>query len=81
MSTKIALGQQYKDSITGFKGIAVSRIEYITGCIQYELQPHGVQKDGTTKAAKWFDECRITCDGKGPKGGPAPSSVPMFSHP
>lgn len=85
MSTSITLGKKYKDYITGFEGIAVARIEYITGCIQYELLPQGLQKDGKPKESKWYDQVRISKDGKGPNhgpnGGPPPSSTPDFNHP
>jgi hypothetical protein len=32
---KIELGDKVKDLITGFEGIAVSRTEFINGCVQF----------------------------------------------
>lgn len=37
MNKKIKLGDKVKDTITGFIGVAVARIEYINGCIQYNV--------------------------------------------
>ncbi|KKM13316.1 hypothetical protein LCGC14_1717390 [marine sediment metagenome] len=39
MVKKIELGDKVKDTITGFIGIAVARIEFINGCIQYQVAP------------------------------------------
>lgn len=36
---KIKLGDKVKCKITGFKGVTIARIEYINGCIQYEIVP------------------------------------------
>lgn len=35
----IVLGNIVRDSVTGFKGTAVARIEYINGCIQFCVLP------------------------------------------
>ena len=39
----IHLGDEVKDTITGFKGIAVSRHEYLQGCTRYTVQPKTVK--------------------------------------
>ena len=49
----INLGDKVKDSITGFKGIAIARIEYLNGCISYEVRP---VKGGLFLEAEWIDE-------------------------
>ena len=41
---KIKLGDKVKCKITGFIGIAVSKTEYLNGCIQYGVVPK-VSKD------------------------------------
>lgn len=41
----IQLGKTYKDVITGFSGIAMSKVEYLTGCDQVGLNP-GMLPDG-----------------------------------
>lgn len=83
---KIKLGNKYKDPITGFEGTATARIEYLWGCVQFEIRPFGVDKDGKVKESAWFDESRLvdlenTPAEKPSRGGPPPSSVPSFSHP
>lgn len=77
----IKLGKKYTDPITGFTGIATARIEYLTGCIQYQLQPKGLKADGTIKEGLWFDESRIDPEQQGSDGGPTPSSTPKFDRP
>jgi hypothetical protein len=54
----IKLGSVVTDSITGFKGIAVSRTEYIYGCSRVGVQPKEI-KDGTPIAAQFFDELQL----------------------
>lgn len=44
---KIKLGTKVIDKVTGFTGIATSRVEYINGCVQYGVTPK-VKKDDTT---------------------------------
>lgn len=36
---KFELGQELICKITGLKGIATARVEYINGCIQYAVTP------------------------------------------
>ena len=59
IKTNIKLGNEYKDHVTGFKGIATAYIFYITGCRHVELTPKGLDKDGRPKASQWFDESRV----------------------
>lgn len=85
---KIKLGVKAKDKITGFEGIVVSKIEYLTGCDQYDLLPK--VKNGEFKDSKWFDVSRLEVTGKGIKietvqyeddpGGPTPN-VPKMNYP
>ena len=32
-------GKKVKDKVSGLIGVAVSRIEYLNGCVQYGIQP------------------------------------------
>lgn len=57
------LGTTAKDKITGFSGMVVGRVEYISGCNQILLSPK-VAKDGTLRGAEWFDEQRCDQVGK-----------------
>ncbi len=36
---EIKLGQEVRCKITGFRGIAVARTEFINGCVQYNVAP------------------------------------------
>jgi hypothetical protein len=53
------LGSRVRDVITGLTGIAISRIEYLTGCTQYGVTP-GLDKDGKVSHAEYFDHTRLT---------------------
>lgn len=55
------LGKTYTDVITGFKGVAVGYVVYVSGCNQLLLVPP-VDKDGKTAEAHWFDEQRCKLD-------------------
>lgn len=52
------LGSQLEDKISGFKGIATARLEYLNGCVQYCLQPL-VDKDGKAVEAEYFDQDQL----------------------
>ena len=51
----IKLGQTVKDKVTGFKGVAEARIEYMNGCIQILVRPTKVSKDGEFPTATYID--------------------------
>lgn len=55
---KIQLGAKVKDQITGFTGRATSRIEYITGCVQYGVLPE-ISADGKYPNVEYIDEQRL----------------------
>ena len=55
------LGYTFKDKITGFTGVAIGHVEYLTGCNQTLLQPK--TNDGAKRPdAEWFDDQRIEQD-------------------
>jgi len=60
----LLLGREMTDSVTGFTGIAVSKIEYLTGCTQYCLKGK-VNKDGKVPEGEWFDWQKLTVTGPG----------------
>lgn len=68
------LGKRAQDKITGFTGVIVGHIEYLTGCNQYGIAPP-VDKDGKVQQTEWFDESRITVLGEGPTLG-IPETTP-----
>ena len=55
----IKLGTEVKDKITGFKGIATGRCEYLTGCTQWLIIPTKLTKEGKRPEGEWFDEQRL----------------------
>jgi len=74
------LGKKVKDNVTGMIGIAVAKMTYMTGCVQYEVQPKKL-KDGVPVASRWVDEenldtIPVTKKKKSNPGGPGPSSTP-----
>jgi len=56
---KYELGVEVKDKITGFTGIAMSRCEYLTGCVQYGVCPQQLTKDGDLPTWHYLDEDRL----------------------
>jgi hypothetical protein len=55
----IKLGSLVKDNITGFEGVATSRVEYLNGCVHVQIQPKTVGKDGKPTESQYFDEQRV----------------------
>lgn len=58
MTFEYELGSKVKDSITGLPGVVTARIEYISGCLQYEITPTKL-KDGAPLPVHWIDEARV----------------------
>ena len=54
----INLGDLVKDKVTGFIGTAVSKIEYITGCIQFGVLPK-MGKDKKYPECNYIDDERL----------------------
>jgi len=74
----VELGDLVKDSVSGFKGVAVSRHSYLQGCDRISVQPL-VKKDGTHIESIAFDEPQLIVlkkkqakRQKGDPGGPMP---------
>lgn len=55
MRKEIKLGDQVKDKITGFKGIAVAKTEFINGCVQWEVVPK-IAKDNKYPESVGIDQ-------------------------
>lgn len=55
---KHAQGLRAKDKLTGFEGIITCRLDYLTGCNRYYLQPTEV-RDGKPAEGAYFDEAQI----------------------
>lgn len=41
----INLGSTVKDTLTGIKGTAIARTDWLHGCVRITIQPQGVTKD------------------------------------
>jgi len=54
----VQLGETLKDRITGFTGVVLGYVVYISGCNQALLAPP-VDKDGKHVSSHWFDEQRL----------------------
>jgi hypothetical protein len=61
---KHELGQKAKDKITGFEGILTARVQFLTGCNRYSIQPQKLH-DGKRLEGEYFDEDQIVITGKG----------------
>ncbi len=76
--TKINLGDEVRDIVTGFKGVAVGRTTWLSGCDRITIQPKGVNKDGKVYEACSFDidtievlKAKKVKEGQHKTGGPA----------
>lgn len=70
------LGQELRDKVSGIKGIAVSRTEFINGCVRFAIQAPMNKKDNTLPPEVWFDEKQLEVVGKGIKMDAAPTGGP-----
>ena len=75
----INLGDEVKDTVTGFKGIATGVSEFLHGCRRICVTPK-MNKDGTLGEAQWFDEpqiavvkAKVILAGSRTTGGPMPN--------
>lgn len=60
----IELGEKVKDIVSGVEGIAVARVEYLNGCIQYCVAPKG-GIDALKTDSLYIDEGQLKIIGKG----------------
>lgn len=58
IETKIDIGWDVKDKITGFTGKVTGFCTYISGCNQALVAPP-LGKDGTLRDSVWIDEQRL----------------------
>ncbi len=54
----VNLGDEVKDTITGFKGIAIAHHAYLQGCDRVSVQPK-IGKDGKLPVSTTFDEPQL----------------------
>ena len=77
--TEIELGKAYKDIVTGFSGIAVSRTTFLWSCARVALQPVGLHEKRPIEP-QYFDEHQLVEDKK-QKGIDASKLVAAASDP
>ena len=77
----IELGQRVRDKVTGFEGIATTRVEYLNGCIQYCVKPPMIEP-GKMPEGEYIDDMQLEIISDGiliePEsgGGPIPDCPP-----
>ena len=64
MSTRIALGDKVRDTLTGFEGIAVARANFLYGCERICIQPFGLH-EGKIIEGQYVDEAGVELVEKG----------------
>lgn len=78
---EVELGEKYRDTVTGFMGIATAKFIFLNGCVRYQLD--APKKDGDGIQELVFDEQRLEHVGQEAvpfkarrTGGPQGSSAP-----
>ena len=59
LSVEIMLGDQVMDSVTGYKGIAVSRSEWLNRDAQIGIQSQDLTKEGQIRPVEWVSEKQV----------------------
>jgi hypothetical protein len=54
------LGTIVEDKASGFKGLAVSLVYHLNGCVHFNIQPQGLQETGAPIETHNFDIRRLT---------------------
>jgi hypothetical protein len=54
----VQLGETVRDVVSGFTGMAVRKVTYVNGCIQFEVQPK-VAEAGKMPESQYFDHQRL----------------------
>ena len=56
ITTDIQFGRRYRDTVTGWEGIATAYTKWMNGCVRWHLE--ALDKDGKP-AEEWFDSQQI----------------------
>lgn len=59
----ITLGDEVRDKVSGFKGIATSKVTFLYGCVRVEITPK--TKDGKKAESVYVDESGVERIGNG----------------
>lgn len=55
MDDRINLGDIVRDTISGYEGVCLAKVQYLTGCDQIGIKPRTLKEDGGTQDALYFD--------------------------
>ena len=75
MNNNINLGDQVKDTITGFTGVVVSQATFLNGCARINIQSQKL-KEGVPTDPRWFDTTQIKLVKANAIGAGPPLSFP-----
>jgi hypothetical protein len=67
---ELELGKKYRDTVSGWEGIATCQLKYMNGCVRYDLE--GSDKDGQPKGFV-FDGEQLELVGEGIELDPTPT--------
>jgi hypothetical protein len=56
---RVSLGDEVRDTVTGFKGIVVCRIEWFNGCWRIGVQSKKMKTDGVPSDIVYFDDTQM----------------------
>lgn len=80
MKHPIELGAQVRDKLTGFEGVAVSCVYYLTGCTQIGVVPK-VNDKGEPRGTEYYDYQRLEVTGAGVQLGSKDAGGPQRDAP
>lgn len=72
---EIKLGDFVTDSVTGFSGVVLARVEYLNGCVRCEVQSKKLH-EGKPIESCFFDEQRLNPESTVTTGGPPSKEAP-----
>lgn len=55
----VQLGDEARDTVSGFSGVCVARTEWLNGCWRMTLQPKALDKDGKPCESQTFDDFQL----------------------
>mgnify|MGYP003453287561 FL=1 len=55
----VQLGDEARDTVSGFTGVCVARTEWLNGCRRMSLQPKALDKDGKPQEIQAFDDFQL----------------------
>lgn len=81
MKNEINLGSIVRCKVTGFKGTAIARLEYLNGCVQYGIKPVVDKKTGKMEDAQYIDSQQLEVVGVGISVKPERTGGPSTDAP